>query len=71
MGQCSVLHLSQCVTYVPAVVLMITAYIDHWALKNLACPFHAPRFDINVAGENYYVRVAWGGIEPSELEVQV
>jgi HSP20 family molecular chaperone IbpA len=50
---------------------MITAYIDHWALKNLACPFHAPRFDINVAGENYYVRVAWGGIEPSELEVQV
>ena len=34
-------------------------------------PCDSTRFDINVAGENHYIRVAGGGIEPSELEVQV
>ena len=28
-------------------------------------------FDINVAGENDYVRIAWCGLEPSEPEVQI
>ncbi|MNI93060.1 hypothetical protein D3C73_1509500 [compost metagenome] len=56
---------------VATVVLVIAAHVDHRTLECVVCPLHATRFDINVTSEDDYVRFAWGGIEPSETEVQI
>ncbi|MCY1462345.1 hypothetical protein D9M71_801090 [compost metagenome] len=50
---------------------MISANVNHRALECVVRPNHAARFDINVAGEDDYVRVAQGGLESSEAEVQI
>ncbi|KIR15512.1 hypothetical protein PFLU4_36000 [Pseudomonas fluorescens] len=71
MRRCRVLHFSKRVINVAAVVLMISAYVNHRALEDLISPLHPARFDINVARENHYVCVAWGGIESTETEVQI
>jgi hypothetical protein len=50
---------------------MVSADVNHRALECVVRPSYAARFDINVTSENDNVRVAWGGIEPSEAEVQI
>jgi hypothetical protein len=71
MWGCGVSHFLKRAINVAAVVLMISANVNHRALECVVRPFHAARFDINVAGENDYVRDVWGGLELSETEVQV
>jgi hypothetical protein len=56
---------------VAAVVLMVSANVDHRALECIVRPNHAARFDINVTSENDYVRVGYCWLERSETEVQI
>ncbi|MNP65626.1 hypothetical protein D3C76_1612320 [compost metagenome] len=65
------LHLPQRVINVAAVVLMISANVNHRALECIVRPRDSTRFDINVTGENDYVRVGSGRFESSEAEVQI
>ncbi|MNR50949.1 hypothetical protein D3C85_1705420 [compost metagenome] len=71
MWRCGVLHFSKRALDVAAVVLMISAYVDHRALECVICPNHAARFDINIAGQDDNVRITWGGLEPSKFKVQI
>ncbi|MNL89175.1 hypothetical protein D3C87_2193420 [compost metagenome] len=50
---------------------MVSANVDHRALERVVRPNHAARFDINVAGENDYVRIGYYGLERSEAKVQI
>jgi hypothetical protein len=50
---------------------MIPANVNHRALECVVRPSYAARFDINVTSENDNVRVARGGLESSETEVQI
>ncbi|CAI8908320.1 hypothetical protein EMIT0P218_30243 [Pseudomonas sp. IT-P218] len=68
---CGLFHFPQRVINVAAVVLMISANVNHRAMECVVRPSYAARFDINVSSENDYVRVAWGGLESSEPEVQI
>ncbi|VVO39062.1 hypothetical protein PS834_05622 [Pseudomonas fluorescens] len=71
MSSSRLFHFSQRVINVAAVVLMISANVDHRALECVVRPNHAARVDINVAGGNDYVRIAWCWIEWSKAEVQI
>jgi hypothetical protein len=71
MWRCGVPHFLKRAINVAAVVLMVSANVDHRALECVVRPNHAARFDINVTSENDYVSVGWGGIESSETEVQI
>jgi hypothetical protein len=69
MRQCRLFHLAKCVIDVTTVVLVISAHVDHRALKCLVGPFHTSRFQIDVTCENDDISIAWGGIESSEFDV--
>ncbi|VVN18423.1 hypothetical protein PS639_04160 [Pseudomonas fluorescens] len=71
MWRCGVPHFLKRAINVAAVVLMVSANVDHRALECVICPRDSTRFDIDITSENDYVRVAWGWIEWSEAEVQI
>ncbi|MNF43392.1 hypothetical protein D3C84_244730 [compost metagenome] len=57
MSRCCIFHFTESALGVAAVKLVVATHVDHWALEDLVSPLHATRFDINVAGENDYIRV--------------
>ncbi|MNF01056.1 hypothetical protein D3C80_1999870 [compost metagenome] len=71
MRRCRVPHFLKCVINVAAVVLVVSTNVNHRALECVVCPGDSTRFDINVTGENDYVRVGYYGLERSEAEVQI
>ncbi|MNR30749.1 hypothetical protein D3C85_1482180 [compost metagenome] len=71
MGRCCLFHLLKRVINVAAVKLVVAAHVDHRMLECFVRPLHASRFRIDVACEDDNVRIARGGIESSELVVQV
>ncbi|KAA8552458.1 hypothetical protein FX985_00966 [Pseudomonas extremaustralis] len=71
MWRCGVPHFLKRALNVAAVVLMVSADVNHRALECVVRPQDSTRFDINVTSENDYVRVTRGGIEPSKFNVQI
>ncbi|MNG22800.1 hypothetical protein D3C81_2267730 [compost metagenome] len=71
MRRCRLFHFAESALGVAAVVLMISTDVYHRTLEHFVSPFHTTRFQINVPREDDHVCIAWGGIERSELEVQI